>query len=621
MRKLILSFLLLFVLVFPAAINAETTETTYTNWDSEVKKSTDLQKVWTIHFNKQLNEQSIERNIKLINSSNAAVPITTSVSEDLKSLKVHLAEGQQYKINEEYRLFIGPGITSLNNQPLSENIQFDFIMLEEMTETSTIESIDHEFVHLANGDAIHPGEFSTIFNKNNAEVLKNAEVSIVIKDNTITSIEALKITASGETDTILTLDGNNTTINGSLIIDGDYLAIKNLVVQEDFTVSKNVKNVLELDTVTVNGTTSIQDNQTAAAASFTTSANPSVTKLTLKFNNSKFVTLEIYKQDTDITATGASSFTYVKVASNTSIHSDPDIIMPKIEITEGVTKIELNTTVAEMDIKTTEALEISGSGNFDRINVNTAKEVHLNVTGNIQNLEVQNEQAKVTINENAFVGDVTVPEGANKDDMIIVGKEQVGELPEPDEHYAVGLLREKHFGPIATLNIKNPEPYTVKYIQIQGRELNSLPDVGEKAPKEAVVYHGEDIQLWRSHYVVVFLVDSNNTIIKRDDLRTDVHIQMDVSGNYLVVNLFVKDPSENVADTIKYFAYYKNREFVILDESDFANMSWKKEGIHHLLYIPISNNIASSTDRIPFLHQRLIWKDMGVREAAERNLK
>ena len=295
MRKLILPVLLLLVLIFPAAINAEATETTYTNWDSEVKKSTNLQKVWTIHFNKPLNEQSIEKNIKLINSSNITVPITTNVSEDLKSLKVHLAEGQQYKIDEEYRLFIGPGITSLENQPLSENIQFDFIVLEEMTETSTIESIDHEFVHLANGDTIHPGEFSTIFNKNNEEVLKNAEVSIVIKDNTITSMKALKITASGEAETLLTLDGNNTTINGSLIIDGDYLAIKNLVVQEDFTVSENVKNVLELDTVTVNGTTSIQDNQTATAASFTATANPSVTKLTLKFNNSKFVTLEIYK--------------------------------------------------------------------------------------------------------------------------------------------------------------------------------------------------------------------------------------------------------------------------------------------------------------------------------------
>ena len=66
--------------------------------------------------------------------------------------------------------------------------------------------------------------------------------------------------------------------------------------------------------------------------------------------------LKFIKQDTDITATGASSFTYVKVASNTSIHSDPDIIIPEIEITEGVTKIELNTTVTEMDIETTEAL-------------------------------------------------------------------------------------------------------------------------------------------------------------------------------------------------------------------------------------------------------------------------
>ena len=62
----------------------------------------------------------------------------------------------------------------------------------------------------------------------------------------------------------------------------------------------------------------------------------------------------------------------------------------------------------------------------------------------------------------------------------------------------------------------------------------------KKHQNEAVVNQGENIQLWRAHYVVVFLVDSNNTIIQRDDLRTDVDIQMDVIGNNLVVNLFVK---------------------------------------------------------------------------------
>lgn len=594
MRKIVPNILLLIALViFPAVISAN--EPTYTSWPSGTEQITDTQKVWTVEFNEEINEQSVEGNIKLVNSSNSIIPVTTSVSEDLKSIQVYLSAGQQYEINNEYRLYIGPGITSLDNQPLSQNIVFNFVVLEEMTVTSTIDSIDHDFLHLSNGKSIRVGEFSTLFIEENTPALENAEVSVLVKNNTITSIESLNILASGNASSNLTLDGNGTIIDGSLNINGDYLTLKNLVIQKDFTVRENTRNVLELDNITANGVTSIQQNGIAQMASLTRVANASVTKLTLKFNNSKFINLEIYKQDTEITATGSTSFTYVQFASNTSFYADPDIILPKIKIIDGVAKVELNATVLEMDIETTENLEINGSGNFENINVHSAGKVNLNLTGNIEKLEIQNEHAKVSINEKAFVGDVIVPEGANVDDIIDQGDEQVGPLPEPDKYYAVGLLKAEPRSSKATLNLKNVGPYTVKYVQT--RERKDLPTVGEKAPSEAVVYGGEVIDLWRAHYVVVFLVDSNNRIIKRDDLETEVNIKIDFEGNQMVINLFAKDPSENVADTMDYFAYYRNREFLILEEDDLSKLSWNQEGMYHVLYIPISANLALTTGR------------------------
>lgn len=375
----------------------------------------------------------------------------------------------------------------------------------EVTINGTTYSVDSKFKNLFSNTTVN-----------------NAEVKVTVKDDKIVAVTNITIKSSG------TLDGDGATIVGKLTVDADKVKVENLTVTGDVLLTAAVQESIDFNGVNIQGTVLTEETTVAKArtARAIAAVNPIVetekpkTTLKITFANSVIAYIEIKKVDTTLSVIDATQISLLKVESNgISIEASKDVVLPNLNISKGVTQIELNASIAKVEIDTNDDIKIFGSGNFQSVEIKTDKSVELATTGTIATLATDNKN--VTLGDAVQVGATTDTKGDTKPpEQLITNIDQVSKNVnvEIKQDEFIGYITAKvipvedKFGYV-TLSVLNVGNSTIKY-RFVNRNQETLPTIGSKAPADAVVYKaGDEFIAWYSKDLQVFAVNDKDEVI------------------------------------------------------------------------------------------------------------
>lgn len=484
--------------------------------------------------------------------------------------------------------------------------------------TKTVESVENGKITIAGQTYTASESVKGLLQAANQKALTGAEIEFTEKNGVIESIEHITLKSSGTEAAPVVLDGQGAVLTGNVTVDGDNVELKNMTINGNLTVTATVKTSFATDKLTVLGTTSIQEGTTAAAAA----ENP-VTRIKITFKDSTVAVIEIAKKDIYFSASGSTKVTSISLFANADIFADEDVIIPKVDIKQGVTRIELNATIQDVVIDSNDDIQVSGKGNFSNVIVNTDKKVTLATTGAIQNLDMKNEKATLNVGDNAKITNISVPAGqdvskvidnydAVKNNIEQVGGEKNPDItpvtpppssgggstgpvtppdetpdpePDPDEetgdYFAAGMLEVKDRYGYIKLNIKNPSKNGKVYYQhLKWGGNTAAAKEGDGIPAGAVEYKtGDELINWSDGNMVVYQADANGKITDVVDIEQRwygslIKTVYNENGT-MTLKLLIDPAGRSVEEVMNYLYIYQNNAIKKWD--DFSGMTWGEE--------------------------------------------
>ncbi|MFF2753926.1 hypothetical protein ACFVR1_09290 [Psychrobacillus sp. NPDC058041] len=124
-------------------------------------------------------------------------------------------------------------------------------------------------------------------------------------------------------------------------------------------------------------------------------------------------------KDLSVVTVGKSDHIEELVVSEDSIiNAESSIVIPKLIIKDGAEIVEVNATVANLEVASKNKVVLNGKGDTTNIIITTGNEVILNATGNISKIEVINKDARLVVSEGTKIAKLIIPEGSKVTDVI-----------------------------------------------------------------------------------------------------------------------------------------------------------------------------------------------------------
>lgn len=269
-----------------------------------------------------------------------------------------------------------------------------FVMRAENLKESvsfTLESYTDETVVTSKGQYKIAKSLQPLFTKQNAGLLKNAQLTASVIDGKMVEITDLTLSNGGEEKSKAALDGGNVAINGNVTVNADHIALNRLTVNGNVTLTSKAATDFTANQLVSNGEFIIEEvnNNVASLEGMIANLNAE-TKIDL---NQSTISLLHTKRD------------------NVSIQSNNKI--KELKVSGKVSNVEVNADVETVTVNVKDSLQISGKGEVDQIVVNEAKEFTLDTSGKVKELYIANDEVKVEIGENAKLDRVKIPKDAD----------------------------------------------------------------------------------------------------------------------------------------------------------------------------------------------------------------
>lgn len=596
--------LMSFILVFSLGMNSNVlaADTVWKDFIQNPKNdsTTDRNKEWTVTFSQLVDESTVTKeNVRVTKLDGTSVEVLTKVNG--KTIKV--TPTLSYEVGQSYILYVGPGIKSLGNKDLKSNIKFKFSVEQEVSipeQPHTIEMVSDDGV-LIDGDMYTVGsEVRGLFQLANATVLIGAKIIFTSEGSVLKDIKELHLTSdSGTVNKPTLVDGGGARIAGSVFIEGDNYELNNLTIHGDLTISEKVLNGFTANHVNVNGkvfTTDKLHSSNQKMRMMTADSLPS-TRMKITFNDSTIVYIDISKEDMYLVATGSTTITAIAIKANSDIFANENIILPDVHIFKGVTRVDLNATIKDIEIDSNDDIEVTGSGDFSNVTVNTDKNVTFNTTGTIANLKTNHETGTLTLGDKLAVKNLDLPIGKKAEDVVnnfgsvkdkiekIEGVENPGYNPEtkpevtPDGYFAAGIVNsENRFG-YGKINIKNLGNHRVLYQEL--KRFTSTPDligqVGGKVPAGAIDYKlTSEIPLYWNKNFVVYQVDTQGIVVdmKKITRVNNIFPKLEFDGETVTMTTLLDSEDAKELSTTSYL--YMVTESSVQLITDLTKGSWSQ---------------------------------------------
>jgi hypothetical protein len=135
-----------------------------------------------------------------------------------------------------------------------------FVKRSEGIIRSEIVNITEDSIELAKGTFALSPSLKQWLNSSQLSILKGANITAKTKNSTIEKITSLAITVSGvSNEEPVVFDGNEGILEGNLIINGDYVLLKNFRITGNLEANWKIENSISLEGVKVEGDTIIPD--------------------------------------------------------------------------------------------------------------------------------------------------------------------------------------------------------------------------------------------------------------------------------------------------------------------------------------------------------------------------
>lgn len=242
-----------------------------------------------------------------------------------------------------------------------------------------------------------------ILNEQNKEILQGASIRVNRDGSTVRSIAYLEIKRGGEHAAKgqaefsgnAVLDGNGATIGGKLKVAADFVSVKNLTINGDLEIGKEVENDFYSRGITVRGKTLVNGGDSN----------------TVVFEDATMNQVGINKQDVQVQFSGASVVPEVSVTADAVIVGDSTTVIDQVNLQNGAKKVDLQASTNSLVVSSEQTVELSGQGNVGKLVIDTAAPVNLNQQGSVTELSVVKKAAQLTIGQSMQIADMTLPAG------------------------------------------------------------------------------------------------------------------------------------------------------------------------------------------------------------------
>ncbi|MER2037803.1 MAG: S-layer homology domain-containing protein, partial [Solibacillus sp.] len=258
-----------------------------------------------------------------------------------------------------------------------------------------VEDIEKEWLKTANQKLKIGKTVQSLLNETNAKALTGATIQAKVLNDEIVSITALELNASGTEGAPVTFNGGDTTFEGEMTINADFVELKNLKIAGNVTLTRKAVTSFETNQVEVKGEIIVEDTAVSPVASFVKIANSS-TPLIIKFKRSSIARLSINRSN-------------VRVVS--------DLPLLKVVLQENAKDNVINANINELILRLQD-VKLTGTGTINRLEIpertdldRSKREFELLWNGTINELSIMDAFVQILISKDTKVTVVIIPDG------------------------------------------------------------------------------------------------------------------------------------------------------------------------------------------------------------------
>ncbi|PLS17834.1 hypothetical protein CVD28_09035 [Bacillus sp. M6-12] len=329
----------------------------------------------------------------------------------------------------------------VNRGQMASFIYRSELAMKQTQINSAIKNITDQEIVTEKGSYKIPNHIKTWVNPSNLASLKGAVINFQVNNGTVQKVNTIELNTSGkagigtnaENDGHVVLDAREAIIDANVVVNGDYVTIKNATIKGDLHIGKGVENSFYTDNMKVEGNTAVSETVKLVKQSSSTiykslafkmSMNgqnvaraSAVGKAKVNFHNSKLRNVEVSTNGIVLETTGSSTVESLSLLSDATFTAADSVTIPKLVIQSGVQNVVIEANVQEIAIVGNENVTISGSGNFERIIAN-ASTVSFQTSGRVGTLGSADKVSKFILGLNMKVQNLELPDGAKPEDVI-----------------------------------------------------------------------------------------------------------------------------------------------------------------------------------------------------------
>ena len=205
---------------------------------------------------------------------------------------------------------------------------------------------------------------------------------------------------------MITLYGNNATLNGNLVIDADYLNVRDLTVNKNVSFGSGTQNYFTGDSLNIKGSTTINE-----------STSTSNRTLNFTFNNSTLNTVQLSKSNTNFTLSNRSFAQSITMKANGTFRTNDTSRVNEVSLEGSMSEAAIYSNVPKLTVSTTRDVTLNGSGTFTNFNILTNRLVTINTAGTISTLDIPRD-GYVNLSTQTWVSNVLIPRNTSINNVI-----------------------------------------------------------------------------------------------------------------------------------------------------------------------------------------------------------
>ena len=229
----------------------------------------------------------------------------------------------------------------------------------------TITNVAYDTIRTSLGQFKVSDALKPIFKAANRQALMNAEATVIVKNDEITSISSLTLKSGGTKKKALVFDGGDAKIDGNVTVNADYVQIQNVNIANNLTVTNRVKKAITIDNVTIGDT----------------------------FTFKPLVTRKIEWLNVSLKNIEAPKIT----VQRTKLNIVADKTISSVDVKDKVTSLEVKADVQKMVIDVEKDFSLYGEGKIEQVIVKQGARIALDSAHLINKVQVDAKNAKVTL--------------------------------------------------------------------------------------------------------------------------------------------------------------------------------------------------------------------------------